>query len=100
MKAWVKNAGLGLRIPYVNGGQRHDYLPDFIVRLADDTAERYLILEMKGHDPLVEVKRIEAERWCAAVTADGKYGSWVYRLAWKDTDVAEILQGLMEAVPA
>lgn len=91
VRAWVKNAGLGLGVKYVHNGQPHDYIPDFIVRLEDDRAERYLLLETKGYDELVEVKKSAAERWCAAVTADGKYGSWQYRLAYKATDVAEIL---------
>jgi type III restriction enzyme len=96
VSAWVKNAGLGLGIPYVHNGEKHDYIPDFIVRLADDSAERYLLLETKGHDEMVEVKKAAAERWCAAVTADGKYGAWTYRLAYKESDVGEILRDLLE----
>jgi type III restriction enzyme len=34
--AFVKNAGLGFAIPYLHNGQPHDYIPDFIVRLAGD----------------------------------------------------------------
>lgn len=32
-EAFVKNAGLGFAIPYLQNGQMHDYIPDFIVRL-------------------------------------------------------------------
>jgi type III restriction enzyme len=31
--AFVKNAGLGFAIPYLDNGQDHDYYPDFIIRL-------------------------------------------------------------------
>ena len=66
----MKNAGLGFAIPYLHNGQLHDYVPDFIVRLKTDPP-RHLILETKGYDPLEEVKRAAAERWVAAVNADG-----------------------------
>ena len=54
-EAFVKNAGLGFSIPYLHNGQRHDYIPDFLIRLE---AERpgHLILETKGWDPLEEIK--------------------------------------------
>jgi type III restriction enzyme len=94
--AWVKNTGLGLAIRYVHNGEPHDYQPDFVIRFAG-TGERYIMLETKGHDELVEVKKAAAERWCAAVTADGRWGEWSYRIAWTVGDVAEYL---MEAVDA
>jgi type III restriction enzyme len=74
----------------VHNGERHDYLPDFVVRLSRE-GERYLLLETKGFDELVEVKKSAAERWCAAVTADERYGSWIYRVAYSVGDVAEFL---------
>lgn len=87
---WVKNTGLGLTIPYAHNGDRHDYQPDFVIRLAGAEQE-YLLLETKGHDELVEVKQAAAERWCAAVTADGRWGKWTYRVAYSVGDVAEWL---------
>ncbi len=66
--AFVKNAGLGLGIPYVFNGEQHEYVPDFIIRLAGD-GERYLILETKGFDPQKEVKLAAAEKTSAAVTS-------------------------------
>ena len=75
--AFVKNSGLGFAIPYLHNGQMHDYVPDFIVRLKTEPAS-HLILETKGYDPLEEVKAAAAERWVAAVNADGTYGPWAY----------------------
>ena len=75
--SFVKNAGLGFAIPYLHNGEHHEYLPDFIIRLAGDE-ERYLILETKGYDPLQEVKTQAAQRWIRAVTAGGDFGSWDY----------------------
>lgn len=88
--AFVKNAGLGFAIPYLHNGQMHDYLPDFLIRLKAESP-RYLILETKGYDPLEDVKRAAAERWVAAVNADGSYGRWQYALAKKVADVPGIL---------
>jgi type III restriction enzyme len=78
VRAFVKNAGLGFAIPYVHNGQGHDYVPDFIVRVKDEPV-RYLILEPKGFDELADVKAAAAERWVAAVNADGQHGTWYYR---------------------
>ena len=99
VEAFVKNAGLGFAIPYLYNGQAHDYVPDFIVRLAGDPAV-HLILETKGYDPLTEVKRAAAERWVSAVNADGRYGHWEYALATRIEDVSEIITGAAAAVPA
>jgi type III restriction enzyme len=60
------------------------------VRLKGD-APKYLILETKGYDPLEDVKRAAAERWVAAVNADGTYGTWRYALAKKVSDVARLI---------
>jgi type III restriction enzyme len=34
----------------------------------------HLVLETKGYDPREEVKWAAAERWVAAVNAEGSYG--------------------------
>ncbi len=90
--AFVKNAGLGFAIPYLHNGQMHDYVPDFIVRLKG-TLPRYVILEIKGFDPTEEVKRAAAERWVAAVNADGTYGQWQYGIAKRISDIPSIITG-------
>lgn len=91
--AFVKNAGLGFAIPYFHNGQAHDYEPDFIVRLKG-APERYLILETKGYDPLEDVKRQAAERWIAAVNADGRHGTWRYVVVRKIDKVGDILDNV------
>ncbi len=88
--AFVKNAGLGFAIPYLHNGQMHDYMPDFIVQLKTDPPV-HLIVETKGFDPLGDVKRAAADRWIAAVNAEGTYGRWAYRLAKKTTEVAGLI---------
>jgi type III restriction enzyme len=90
--AFAKNAGLGFAIPYLHNGQMHDYLPDFLIRLKGG-APRHLILETKGYDPLEEVKTAAAERWVAAVNADGTNGRWAYAVARKVSDVQRLIEG-------
>lgn len=86
--SFAKHAGLGFATPYVHDGQPHDYLPDFLVRLDDGTTP---ILETKGFDPLAEVKAASAERWVAAVMADGRHGSWRFAMARSVAAVRDVL---------
>ena len=90
--AFVKNAGLGLGVPYLHNGEQHEYLPDFVIRLT--AAQRYLLLETKGYDPLKDVKRSAAERWCQAVNQTSAYGQWRYAMATSPEQVREILDAL------
>jgi type III restriction enzyme len=74
--AFVKNQGLGFAIPYLHAGGGHEYIPDFLVRLDNGVT---LVLETKGgRDEKAEVKEQAAQRWVAAVNADGRYGEWRY----------------------
>jgi type III restriction enzyme len=72
----------------------HGYQPDFIIRMNTD-AERYLIIETKGYDPLKEVKESAALRWCSAVNSLGTFGHWSYKLA----DKTEQVRGILDAFP-
>jgi len=86
VEAWVKNAGLGFGIPYEHDSMRHEYLPDFIVRMVGRT-DRFV-------DPLADVKRAAAERWVRAVNADGAWGEWHYRLVYQPADLPHFLAEL------
>jgi type III restriction enzyme len=90
VRAFVKNAGLGFAIPYLHNGQMHDYQPDFIIRLETE-AERYLILETKGYDPLKEVKEAAARRWCFAVNTQTEFGNWSFEMTDKTDQVRRII---------
>ena len=67
--AFAKNAGLGFAIPYVHAGERHDYIPDFLIRLDNGL---HVILETKGFDPKTDLKRSAAQRWVKAVNRHGR----------------------------
>jgi type III restriction enzyme len=96
VKSFVKNASLGFSIPYLHNGQAHDYEPDFLIQL-ELASQRYLILEIKGYDPLEEVKGAAAERWVAAINADRKYGQWHYAVIKKVTDISHVISSMAKA---
>ena len=91
VRSFVKNAGLGFAIPWLDNGERRDYEPDFIIRL-DTPDERHLILETKGFDLREKAKAQAAARWTDAVNAEGSYGAWAYRVARNPAAVAGIVR--------
>ena len=43
------------------------------------------------------IKKAAAERWCKAVTNDGRFGSWAYRICWSANDIVEVLEAHEES---
>lgn len=89
--AFVKNASLGFAVPYFHNGQSHDYIPDFLVRLRSREPV-HVILEVKGYDPLTEIKVQAAQRWVSAVNQEGSFGVWRYAIARHPTEIGKILE--------
>ncbi len=92
--SFAKNEGMGFGIPYLYNGEPCDYMPDFLVCL-DEEKKCYLILETKGYDERKEAKKSAAERWVAAVNADGAHGRWWYCMV---SEVEEIDKAVKEIV--
>ncbi len=84
VKAYVKNERLGFTIPYVHEGRTHEYVPDFLVRLVQqsDDVERTLIVEVSGSrkspGPTATKAETARNQWCAAVNNWGEFGRWGY----------------------
>lgn len=57
----------------------------------NDGGERYLILEIKGHDELKEIKEQAAKRWVEAVNAQRDFGHWQYALVERVSDVGKTI---------
>ncbi len=89
--AFAKNEGMGFGIPYLNNGELHDYMPDFLICLHKEK-QHYLILETKGYDPLKDVKKSAAMRWVNAVNADNAHGQWQYRMVFKVDEINDAIQ--------
>lgn len=77
VKSYVKNDHLGFTVPYMRGMDRHEYYPDFIVRL--DNAIN-LIIEVKGFSGEdVQQKREAIEtQWIPGVNRLGNFGKWAF----------------------
>lgn len=102
VRAFVKNDRLGFAIPYLRQGERHEYVPDFLVRLQQDGRDLgTLILEVKGgRDPFATEKEAGAHRWVAAVNRDRSgraCGRWAYRMVRSPSDVpAKLAEAMAE----
>jgi type III restriction enzyme len=88
VRAWVKNDRLGLAIQYRKDGVARRYLPDFIVEVI--SGDR-LLIEIKGQIGDAMIKKAAAERWCRAVTNDGRFGKWTYALCLGVEDLRPML---------
>ena len=77
--AWVKNDHLGFEVPYVHSGALRVYIPDFIVKLAND---EYLILEVKGLKKSKDESKWDfMETWTKAVSQDKDNGKWHFAVS-------------------
>jgi type III restriction enzyme len=71
---YAKNDHLDLLIPYEYFGVEHNYIPDYLVRMANGVT---LLLEIKGQeDNQDNAKHDSARRWISAVNNWGKLGAW------------------------
>lgn len=82
--AYVKNDHLEFTIPYLHGGVRHNFVPDFLVRLhssaEDDDVVCTLIIEVSGGRKDAHLREAKAttarDQWCVAVNNHGGFGRW------------------------
>ena len=101
VRAYVKNHGLGLEVPYRSGSEARTYIPDFIV-LADDGRgddPLHLIVEIKGYrrEDAKQKKAAMDHHWVPAVNRLGAYGRWAFA---EFTDAYTMLENLDAAIAA
>jgi len=81
VKAYVKNQGLGLEVPYRYGSITRKYIPDFIV-LVDDGKEDFLhlVVEIKGYrgEDAKDKKSTMDTYWIPGVNNLQTYGRWAH----------------------
>ena len=92
VRAYVKNHGLGLEVPYRYGSTQRRYLPDFIVTVDDGRGESdllHLVVEIKGYrrEDAKEKKATMETYWVPGVNNLGTHGRWAFA---EFTDVYEI----------
>ena len=74
VQAYVKNDHLEFSIPYEYQGQKHAYVPDFLVKFA---AAHHAIVEIKGQEDDQDRAKYEAaKKWANAVNNWGQMGHW------------------------
>ncbi len=81
VKCYVKNHGLGFRIPYTLDGESKNYLPDFIVRIKDGKEDLLnLIVEVSGWKKKDKEAKVSTTRtlWVPAVNNHGGFGRWAF----------------------
>jgi type III restriction enzyme len=81
VRAYVKNQGLGLEVPYLMGSTQRKYLPDFIVQIDDGLGSPLnLIVEIKGYRGEDAKEKANAMRayWVPGVNNLAKYGRWAF----------------------
>lgn len=87
--AYAKNDHLGFQVYYMWAGSRRRYIPDFLVRLANG---KLLALEIKGTDsPQNKAKRDALNEWVEAINGAGGFGHWACDVAFKPSDVQDII---------
>jgi type III restriction enzyme len=83
VRAYMKNHGLGLEVPYRYGSEMRTYRPDFIVRVEDGHGEENLlnlIVEIKGYrsEDAKEKKSTMDTYWVPGVNNLGTHGRWAF----------------------
>ena len=81
VRAYVKNQGLGLEVPYLMGSVPRKYLPDFIVQVDDGHPDPLnLITETKGFRGEDAKEKANTIRtcWVPGVNNLGKFGRWAF----------------------
>ena len=56
-----------------------------------------LLVEIKGQIGDAMIKKAAAERWCRAVTNDGRFGVWQYHLCFGAVDLKKVLDEATKA---
>ena len=91
VRAYVKNHGLGLTVPYKHGSANRMYIPDFIVQVDDGNGDDdllNLIIEIKGFrgEDAKDKKTTMETYWVPGVNNASEFGRWAFA---EFTDVYE-----------
>ncbi|HEX8148636.1 MAG TPA: DEAD/DEAH box helicase family protein [Pyrinomonadaceae bacterium] len=83
VKAYVKNHGLGLEVPYRHGPAAGTYAPDFVVLLDDGRGAEdplHLVVELRGfgREDAQEKRSAVETHWVPGVNNLGGFGRWAF----------------------
>ncbi len=96
--AYARNDHLDFTIPYEWEGVRHEYRPDYLLRLRrPGDGELKVVLEVKGfeteHD---RQKEAAARRWVRAVNHHGEVGQWHFAVCRDPAKIQLVLRDALE----
>jgi type III restriction enzyme len=100
---YVKNQGLGFKIPYTINGVERGYEPDFILRIYNRDGEMVnLIVEVTGARKQDKEAKVETSRnlWVPAVNNHGGFGRWAYLEVLDPWDAKNLIRQFMQTLPA
>jgi type III restriction enzyme len=102
--AYARNDHLDFTIPYEWQGTRHEYRPDYLIRLRisghSGQSELKVILEVKGLQTEQDrQKEATARRWVRAVNHHGEFGIWAYVMCTDPHEVRRVLTQAGAEVP-
>jgi type III restriction enzyme len=98
VRAYVKNQGLGLEVPYLYGSTPRKYLPDFIVQVNDGLPDPLnLIVEIKGfrREDAKEKANTMRNYWIPGVNNLGGFGRWAFAEFTSVFEIKEEFKALM-----
>jgi len=96
--AYARNDHLDFTIPYEWQGIRHEYRPDYLIRLRQlGEGELKVILEVKGFETEQDrQKEVAARRWVQAVNHHGEFGRWAFIVCKDPRNLQESLRQAIE----
>ncbi len=96
--AYARNDHLDLTVPYDWMGVRHEYRPDYLLRLCCPGGDILnVILEVKGFETEQDrQKETAAHRWVRAVNHHGEFGQWAFMVCKNPREIKRQLLVLCE----
>ncbi|HTE44642.1 MAG TPA: DEAD/DEAH box helicase family protein [Gemmatimonadaceae bacterium] len=107
VRAYVKNHGLGLEVPYRFGSEMRRYLPDFVVLVDDGHGVDDLlrvVIEIKGYrrEDAKEKKSTMDTYWIRGVNNLKTFGRWAFaefrEMHTIDADFAKLVEAAAQSV--
>lgn len=87
--AYAKNDHLGFQVYYLWNGARRRFIPDFLIRLANN---KTLVLEIKGQDTEQNrAKRAALDASVQGINAKGGFGEWCSDVAFEPAQIHDIV---------
>lgn len=99
--SYVKNQGLGFRIPYTINGEERNYEPDFLVRIRDPQGEVLtLIVEVTGERKKDKQAKVATARdlWVPAVNNHGGFGRWAFLEIQDPWDAQNLVRAFLNSL--